>query len=245
MFTHLESTLVILAARPAVPGQVGWVGTWSPGIGDPTPLGWITVVAYFVAAWLCYRVQRRLHSAPGAFSQLIRRERLLWLAFTVLLVALGINKQLDLQSAMTEFFRQLAHEQGWYENRREYQSAFIEIFFVLGVVGGAALVALTWRMPSAMKIAGLGLCFVGCYVLIRAMSFHNVDALIGRRVLSMRVNWILELGGITVIILGASRRDAIARGVPSRPRIGPKLHRARAEFGAEDLHSRSDKSSGR
>ena len=28
---------------------------WSPGIGDPTVMGWLTVVAYLAAAWLCLR----------------------------------------------------------------------------------------------------------------------------------------------------------------------------------------------
>jgi len=38
----------------------GWIGSWSPGIGDPTPAGWLATLAYFVAAW------RRLPSAARA-----------------------------------------------------------------------------------------------------------------------------------------------------------------------------------
>ncbi len=39
-------------------GVNGWIGNWPPGIGDPTPIGWVTVVLYVVAAWLCFRVIR-------------------------------------------------------------------------------------------------------------------------------------------------------------------------------------------
>lgn len=194
----------VFAARPVGPGELGWIGRWSPGIGDPTLVGWFTVVAYFLAAYLCFRTGKVIRVRPE--PRLIRRERFIWLGLSAILVALGINKQLDLQTAMTEFFRMLAHEQGWYEYRREYQKAFIQMFALSGVVAATALVAMTWHLPRAMKIAGLGLCFVGCYVLIRAMSFHDVDHLIGRRLLLLKVNWIIELGGIGVICYGAYRR---------------------------------------
>src|SRR5882672_1117833 len=39
----------------------GWIGDWSPGIGDPTVMGWLTVAAYFAASWLCVRAFRRAH----------------------------------------------------------------------------------------------------------------------------------------------------------------------------------------
>ncbi len=196
----------ILAARPSGMGETGWVGSWSPGIGDPTILGWVTVVAYFAAAWLCYRVIARLKRHKNRGTKLVFYERLLWQGFFTLLIVLGINKQLDLQSAFTEFFRQLAHEQGWYEDRRLYQRSFIETLLVLGAIAGATLVAATWRLPSPTKIAGLGLGFVGCYVLIRASSLHQMDRLIGAEIFSMRLNWLFELGGLGVVGFGAQRR---------------------------------------
>jgi hypothetical protein len=41
------------------------------------------------------------------------------------LFALGINKQLDLQTALTELGRVLALSQGWYEQRQVVQFWFI------------------------------------------------------------------------------------------------------------------------
>jgi hypothetical protein len=40
-------------------------------------------------------------------------------------VGLGINKQLDLQTALTEFGRVLADNQGWYDKRQVVQVWFI------------------------------------------------------------------------------------------------------------------------
>lgn len=46
------------------------------------------------------------------------REQKLWLLIALMFIFLGINKQLDLQSALTEAGRILAIKQGWYAARR-------------------------------------------------------------------------------------------------------------------------------
>ena len=131
--------------------RAGWVGAWSPGIGDPNVMGWITVVAYLTAAYLCFVVHRSwLASAgpavkgriwgPVALALLGQRRRLaalpeavrmsaLWKALAIGLLLLGINKQLDLQTALTEIGRILAAKQGWYERRQR-----VQIDFIIGVV---------------------------------------------------------------------------------------------------------------
>jgi hypothetical protein len=66
-------------------------------------------------------------------------------------------------------------------------------------------------------LALLGLGAITLFVLIRAVGFHHIDRLIGARVAVLRVNWLLELGGIGLFILGAllalslMRRDAACR----------------------------------
>ena len=93
----------------------GWIGDWSPGIGDPTVAGWLTVALYAFAAWACLTVLRRERMAK---LPLVANEGLVWRLMMVFMIALGINKQLDLQSAFTELGRIMAHKQGWYGNRR-------------------------------------------------------------------------------------------------------------------------------
>ncbi|HVZ33497.1 MAG TPA: hypothetical protein VG963_13790, partial [Polyangiaceae bacterium] len=105
-------------------------GRWHPGIGDPSVLGWLTVVAYFVAAVLAFRALR-VHlgrARRGGASAQAGDELLLarfWGLVLAAMILLGINKQLDLQTLFTEIGRDLAHAQGWYETRRRYQVAFI------------------------------------------------------------------------------------------------------------------------
>src|SRR5688500_4566551 len=103
------------AFRP--PGEGGWIGGWSPGIGDPTVGGWATVALYAIAAVVCFRVGRRHRRLP-------RPELFLYRLLALGLVALGLNKQLDLQTAFTELGRMAAVEYGWYADRRRIQKAF-------------------------------------------------------------------------------------------------------------------------
>jgi Mn2+/Fe2+ NRAMP family transporter len=139
---------------------------------------------------------------PGDGNQFRDLARL----FAVVLLALGINKQLDLQTAFTEVMRVVAREQGWYETRRQYQYVFIGAAVVLATSAGAALITATWRLDRALKLAALGLVFVLAFVTVRAMSFHHVDALLGTRVLRVRVNWMFEIGAIAVVIVGSVLR---------------------------------------
>ena len=41
-----------------------WI-SWRPGVGDPTFIGWLTVLAYLVAAGLCTRCEVQLAYAIG------------------------------------------------------------------------------------------------------------------------------------------------------------------------------------
>ena len=166
---------------------------WKPGIGDPTIYGWLTVVAYALGAWLCWRSSR---TSPA-------RERRFWLVLTVIMALLCINKQLDLQSLFTDFARFEAKKHGWYAGRQKYQLAFI---FVLGAMSALATTALLVRMRRARPpvwggIVGLALLLL--FVFVRASSFDKVDWFISQHLRSVRMNHLMELGGIAVVAISA------------------------------------------
>ena len=214
-----------LPASAGPDGGAGWVGNWSPGIGDPTIVGWVTVGAYFAAAFLCWRAFRRssepgpsagklmlallaaLAGARGRLATLSDRDRLraLWLGLTMVLVLLGINKQLDLQTAFTEGARLLARSEGWYNDRRPLQLAFILFVALLGIAALRAVFLLARGELRRLRAVLGGVLFVACFVVIRAASFHHIDRLLGTDVGGFKMNWVIELGGISFIALGAIR----------------------------------------
>jgi hypothetical protein len=171
---------------------------WHLGIGHPTPIGWLAVIAYFLAAWGCRTVFVAASASPGA-----RSTARFWLLLAVALGALGMNKLLDLQTALTEIGRLLAHSGGWYERRQEVQIYFIVAVGVSGALALAALSWLSWPLSTSRMLALSGLTFLLSFVLIRASSFHHVDVFLGQTALGLRWNWILEISGIGLVGAGA------------------------------------------
>ena len=133
-------------------------------------------------------------------------ERTVWRWMLAGMIALGINKQLDLQSGLTELARVLAHEQGWYANRRQYQEAFVVASPMLGLTAMAALVLLIWRAPAPTLCACAGAVGLLIFIAIRAASFHRVDEMLGLRLSGLSMNWLLEIGSLLVIGCSAYKR---------------------------------------
>jgi len=64
-------------------------------------MGWFTVFSYFACSLAAFFASRAARDAE-------RRAFLFWSAICLLMIFLGINKQLDLQSLFTEVGRQIA-----------------------------------------------------------------------------------------------------------------------------------------
>ncbi|MBN2194290.1 MAG: hypothetical protein JW751_15845 [Polyangiaceae bacterium] len=210
------------AAHLAPAHGQGWIGQWSPGIGDPTIGGWLTVVLYVVAAVACARVvhARRVRGP---------RENWFWAGLFMVLVLLGINKQLDLQSAVTEAGRVVFRELDIYAHRRAFQYAFVATAGIATIAGGSGLGWLVRGAPVPTWIALFGMLGLSAFVLVRAISFHHVDALLGLRVGGLALNWVLEMGSLLVVAASAGVRLRLkGRAVLSRVVVNPPQRRQRS-----------------
>ena len=190
--------------------------TWSPTIGDPSVMGWVTVVAYVAAGGL----------AALACRGRSGRRRAFWLVLAVILLALALNKQLDLQSALTATGRCLAKAEGWYARRRPVQVAFIVFVIATGLLVAAILFRTMRRDLREVWLALIGIVFLLAFIAIRAAGFHHFDRVIGHAVGGVRVNWILELGGIAMIATNAAHLLLRRRtGMGRSPTIGARRGR--------------------
>ncbi|HEX5219291.1 MAG TPA: hypothetical protein VFZ59_06960 [Verrucomicrobiae bacterium] len=174
---------------------------WRPTIGDPGFMGWFTVAAYAVGAGLAALVG---WEKAGGNSE-TKREKWLWLAVAAVMAALCINKQLDLQSLLTDIGRIIFRQEGWYERRREFQK-----LFVVAVIVGAGFFGcwFAWRFRefwTRHKLLTGGALFLMTFIVVRAISFHHFDVFIRSEVLGVRLNWVFELTGILLITLAAIR----------------------------------------
>jgi hypothetical protein len=171
-------------------------------VHDQGALAWIVVAAYLVAAFLAFRAASATAAREGGF----------WVATGIAMVLLGINKQLDVQSDLTDFARAAAHSEGWYSWRRDVQG----LFLLLMGLGTAAIAMLLWRWlrhsSLSAKVAATGLVILLGFIFLRAASFHHIDYWVTIPIAGMRSGWWLELLGIAVISWAAatyrSRREA-------------------------------------
>lgn len=186
----------------------GWVGDWAPGIGDPTWIGWFTTLAYLVTAALCYRTLR-LEARRAD-----RRAAIVWFALALAMLALGINKQLDLQTLFTELGKSVARAQGWYEERRVVQAVFIGLVLAVSLAASAVMLRLAGGALRTARLSLVGMVLLLGFIVIRAASFHHVDWLLQSHRAGLRVNALLELAGIACVALGARRAGAVSRRTP-------------------------------
>ena len=174
---------------------------WRPTIGDPSVMGWLTVAGYIVAAISCGRTALQTPITPGP----ARNRRLTWLVMTAVMAALALNKQLDLQSLLTDIGRVAARHQGWYAERRSFQK-----WLVLGTLAlsGLTVSFLIFRFQTFWKqnvLLAAGIALLTTFIIVRAISFHHVDTLLKTKVVGIKLNWAFELGGITIITLASIR----------------------------------------
>jgi uncharacterized membrane protein YbhN (UPF0104 family) len=139
-------------------------------------------------------------------ANMVSVDRGLWRAISVAFIALGVNKQLDLQSALTELGRVLATSQGWYEQRQVVQFWFILAAGSICLLLGLILLVMARRAPLPTWVALVGVTLVLAFVAIRAASFHHFDRFIGTRILGLKWNWVLEIGGISIVLIASEWR---------------------------------------
>jgi len=178
-------------------------GNWYQHMGDPTVIGWTITIAYFLVTLLCWRAGLKEKTINVNIQKSERHA--VWFGLSILFFVLGINKQLDLQTLLTVVGREIAQSNGLYESRREIQLIFV-IFFTLFCF--SSIVALSWWLRDCWRrylIPLLGVAFLVSFVVIRAASFQHVDYFISKWSIigPLRMKYVVELGGILVVGLGA------------------------------------------
>ncbi len=167
---------------------------WHAGIGDASIFSWVTVAFYVLAAARCV-VKANASKKFGGYYQF-------WIYLAVFLLLLAINKQLDLQSWLTELVKDNALVNGWYQYRRRAQIAFIVALgfgMLVALLSIRVFLAHSWRHN---KLTWVGIILLCTFIFMRAASFHHFDIFINQPVFGLKINVLLEVGAILLIILG-------------------------------------------
>ena len=169
---------------------------------DATFMRWFITASYLVTSLLC--CARALSSRQSTPPERFKGAFYYWGILAGICGLLGINKHWQLLSWLNWYTRILAWNQDWYEARRTVQIVLIVAVIVAGLVLfwlGKTILRDPWQ---AYMPASLGIVFLLVFVIARSFSLHDVDALINYPMAGLRLNWILELGGISFVAVTAS-----------------------------------------
>jgi hypothetical protein len=167
-------------------------------VGDPTVLGWTTFVLYLLASVCSLR-------CGFTDGKLENRSEVgqVWRVQAGVLLLLGLNKQLDLQTPLIQFGKRLALSWGWYEYR-----SVIEIAFFAGLAVLIGLVVMRHAQAArsfARKhpLAASGDVLVGAYILIRTIYMDHLDGIMGFSLENVPGLWSGEILGLILVTSGA------------------------------------------
>lgn len=175
---------------------------WQLYIGDPTLFGWLTVLAYLLAAVACAICAWQADKIFG--DEHVWQHRLVWGVMAAGLFFLGINKQLDLQSWFTAVIKSVAWQYGLYDLGRRAQ-----VFFIAGMalVSLVIVAVIAWAFRHVWRqywLLLLGLVFIARFVITRAAGFYGVSLpRLSRLTGGFQITWMLEILGTLVIGLAA------------------------------------------
>ena len=172
-------------------------------LGDPTPLGLAMTALYVLASALLLTLALR-RSGWG------QGERLLWSAVGLGLVALTLNKQLDLQQSVIWTGRCVARAEGWFEQRLVFQRLFGSAMLLLMALGLGWLVWKCRLALAANRVLLVGLVLLSLFVALQIARFEQLAGGLGQVIFQLRLHRILE-GVALLTLIWASLRRLVAR----------------------------------
>jgi len=171
-------------------------GYWIVNRGDPTVIGWfITLFYFFVFATSFYLLKK---ITPNISNN---EYMWFWYGVTILIILLGINKQLDIQMLFADFARLYAKVIGIFENRKPFQHKIISFLTTIGISIFSVMIYKFWYAPKRMWLALIGFCILFSFPIIRLVSLHSIESLLSISVLYIKIVDVIEILGITIVLI--------------------------------------------
>lgn len=185
-------------------------GYWRFGFNDQSPGRIAITVFYALLSAACgfivfgrkstKAISSFSHESSSAIPGVKYDEiRWFWATLFVILVLLGINKQLDFQTLAGDIMRTMAKIQGWYETRKSFQ---IHIMSMLAGCSAALLTFILYKMRKARPDvipALMGIIILIGFIVLRGVSLHSIDDVLSTRIAGFRLYGWIEFFGLALI----------------------------------------------
>lgn len=123
----------------------------------------------------------------------------------IALIALGMNKQMDLQVTIIKTGRRLAEATGIYQHRLVIHRLFFTALCFMLFVFLQRFRRQINEFRRTFPVGSFGLVLVAGYSILRAATIEHMDRLIGFDLEKVPALWLLEIGGIMFIGIQAVR----------------------------------------
>ncbi len=162
-------------------------------------IGWAAVAGYLTIALLCAWLA--LHcSSPDKDGA--RRG---WCLLLCSMTALGINKQLNLQTFLLEAGRVVAKWGHWYSYRRYAQVSFVFTVTLIGALVAWKILQYYWPILQQRVELAAGLVLIAVYCILRAAEIDHIKAVTMHTKFAHTPFWFVEIAGILLTFIGTIR----------------------------------------
>ena len=159
-------------------------------------------LAYLAAACVCLAAGWRSARGPGARDAVAMA---FWVGAAALLLLLALSREVDLSVRVADVGRDVLRREGWYPDRRPIQTLAVYIIIAsAGLVGLTGSLLYLRRHRTHLIFGWLALVGLVGFLGVRAVSLHDIDAVLYRRsIASIPFNAIAELGVTLALALAA------------------------------------------
>lgn len=173
---------------------LSFLSEWLSRSGDTTFWSWVITLLYAITILgSVYYVIKIRGEENGD-------RRFLWIAISLFLVGMGVNKQLDLQILLTMVGSFIAEHLGWYEYRRVVQKIFT-IGVLVCVSGAGGLILFRIRRIIRHSLVELsGAAILVFFAAIRMGSINHLNKAIAFEQEKISHIHGIELAGLAVIL---------------------------------------------
>jgi hypothetical protein len=163
----------------------------------------LRVAAYWLAAALALGAALVARRGPRRAGFIVPA---FWFAAALIVGVLALSRQVDLASQLAATGRQVFRTEGWYPDRRPVQEATVlAVLGIAGLVGVAGMVLMLVRRHAQIIPGFVTLLGLGTFLAVRAISLHDIDALLYRRALGhVQINALAELGAVVAVASAAA-----------------------------------------
>lgn len=151
-------------------------------------MGWITVLNYALVFIAC-----------GVAAMSGTRNARFWAALCLFMLLLGAAKATAADVLLADLIRIPLRNSELYDERRGYQEAIIAGLFAAAALAGALLLYRKRAARFPVKLAAFASVGLLGFIVIRSVSLHQVDELLGIKAFGISVNAVIENAAIIVI----------------------------------------------